>query len=84
MAKNIYDLFNERKYGVDFLVEGVDASVNVEAYEDLDEACDALDNITLESSNEVIELQAAWYLEDLVRKNNGMVEKNKRMVCWCI
>ena len=69
MAKNIYDLFNERKYGVDFLVEGVDASVNVEAYEDLDEACDALDNITLESSNEVIELQAAWYLEDLVIEN---------------
>ena len=27
MAKNIYDLFNERKYGVDYLVEGVNGEI---------------------------------------------------------
>lgn len=67
MAKNIYDLFNERKYGVDYLVEGVDGAIEeVEAYESLDEAALALLNIAQESSNEAIELQAAWYLEELV------------------
>lgn len=67
MAKNIYDLFNERKYGVDYLVEGVDGAIEeVEAYESLDEAALAILNIAQESSNEAIELQAAWYLEELV------------------
>lgn len=67
MAKNIYDLFNERKYGVDYLVEGVDGSIeDVEAFESLDEASLEILNIAQESSNEAIELQAAWYLEDLV------------------
>ena len=67
MAKNIYDLFNERKYGVDYLVEGVDGTIeDVEAFESLDEAALAILDIAQESSNEAIELQAAWYLEDLV------------------
>jgi len=67
MAKNIYDLFNERKYGVDYLVEGVDGAIeDTEAFESLDEAALAILNIAQESSNEAIELQAAWYLEDLV------------------
>lgn len=67
MAKNIYDLFNERKYGVDYLVEGVNGEIEeVEAYESLDEASLALLKITQEATNEAIELQAAWYLEDLV------------------
>ena len=47
MAKNIYDLFNERKYGVDYLVEGVNGEIEeVEAYESLDEASLALLKIT--------------------------------------
>ena len=67
MAKNIYDLFNERKYGVDYLVEGVDGEFEeVEAYESLDAASLDLLKITQEATNEAIELQAAWYLEDLV------------------
>ena len=66
MAKNIYDLFNERKYGVDYLVEGFNGIEEVEAYESLDEASLDLLRITQECTNEAIELQAAWYLEDLV------------------
>ena len=70
MAKNIYDLFNERKYGVDMLVEGYEFNIdNSIEYEDLDAAAEALDQITLESTNEMIELRAAWYLEDLVIEN---------------
>ena len=65
MARNIYDLFNERKNGVDYLVEGF-APSDVEAFEDLDAAMEALDNISMESTNEMIEMQAACYLEDLV------------------
>lgn len=65
MARNIYDLFNERKNGVDYLVEGF-APNDVEAFEDLDAAMEALDNISMESTNEMIEMQAACYLEDLV------------------
>lgn len=71
MAKNIYDLFNERKNGIDYLVEGLDPSeyANLEAYEDLDAAAEALETITTESTNELIEFQAAAYLEDLVLEN---------------
>lgn len=65
MARNIYDLFNERRNGVDCLVEGFVPS-DVEAFEDLNEAMEALDNIAMESTNEMIEMQAACYLEDLV------------------
>ena len=67
MSKNIYDLFNERKNGIDCLVEGYDFSYdNLDAYEDLLEAANDLHAITLESTNEMIEFQAACYLEDLV------------------
>lgn len=68
MARNIYDLFNERKNGVDCLVEGMVPN-EVEAFEDLDAAMEALDNITVESTNAMIEMQAASYLEDLVLEN---------------
>ena len=67
MAKNIYDLFNERKYGVDYLVEGYNYDEDsIEAYESLDASIEAIETITQESMNEAIELQAAWYLEELV------------------
>lgn len=71
MAKNIYDLFNERKNGIDYLVEGLDPAefAEMEAYEDLDEAVESLDAISMESTNEMIEFQAACYLEDLVLEN---------------
>lgn len=71
MAKNIYDLFNERKNGIDYLVEGLDPTefADLEAYEDLDAAAEALETITTEATNEMIEFQAASYLEDLVLEN---------------
>lgn len=70
MSRNIYDLFNERKNGVDCLVEGCDFTLdNIEEFEDLDACAEALNQITMEATNEMIELQAAWYLEDLVIEN---------------
>jgi hypothetical protein len=69
MAKNIYDLFNERKNGVDYLVEGFEYNEEVEAFEDLFEAAENLYDITAESTNEMIEFEAACYLEDLVLEN---------------
>lgn len=71
MAKNIYDLFNERKNGIDCLVEGLDPTefADIEAFEDLDKAVEALETITMESTNEMVEFQAAMYLEDLVLEN---------------
>lgn len=70
MAKNIYDLFNERKYGVDYLVEGYDFDDDsIEAFEGLQESADALEELTQEVLNESIELQSAYYLENLVIEN---------------
>lgn len=70
MSKNIYDLFNERKNGIDCLVEGYDFNIDKDAeFEDLDQAMEALDQITLESTNEMLEFRAAGYLEDLVLEN---------------
>lgn len=70
MSRNIYDLFNERKNGVDCLVEGCDFTLdNAMEFGDLDECAEALNQITMEATNEMIELQAAWYLEDLVIEN---------------
>lgn len=70
MAKNIYDLFNERKYGVDYLVEGYEYDEDsVEAYESLEASIEAIEAITQESMNETIELQSAFYLENLVIEN---------------
>lgn len=71
MAKNIYDLFNERKNGIDYLVEGLDPAefADVEAFEDLDKAAEALETISMKSTNEMVEFQAAMYLEDLVLEN---------------
>ena len=71
MAKNIYDLFNERKNGIDYLVEGLDPTeyADLEGYEDLDAAAEALNVISMESMNEMLEFQAANYLEELVLEN---------------
>lgn len=65
MSKNIYDLFNERKNGLDYLIEGF-APGEGEAFESLEEAARALHTISVESTNKIIELQAASYLEDLL------------------
>jgi hypothetical protein len=70
MSKNIYDLFNARKNGLDCLVEGYDFNIDESMeFENLDVAAEALEQITVESTNEMLELRAAWYLEDLVIEN---------------
>ena len=82
MAKNIYDLFNERKNGIDCLIEGINPSeyAALEAYEDLDAAAEALNTITIESTNEMIEFQAASYLEDLVLENMMYVDFDEERI----
>ena len=79
---NIYDLFNERKSCIDALVEGVQFEDEVEVeveeaydysdiepFESIEEALETLDEVLTESKNELIELRAAQYLEDLVLEN---------------
>lgn len=79
MAKNIYDLFNEKKYGVDYLVEGVEV-VDAEPYESLTEAVEALDRITMENANEMMEMKAAFYLEELVIENMMFNDFNENKI----
>ena len=76
---NIYDLFNERKSGIDALVEGVqfeDEQVeeafdyeDIEPFESIEEALETLDEVITDSNNELMELRAAQYLESLVLEN---------------
>lgn len=70
MSRSIYDMFNDRKEGIDVLYEGAEfEDVEVEAYESLEVAINELETIVKESTNEFIEFQAAAYLEDLVLEN---------------
>ena len=62
---NIFDVFNSRKEGLDYLSEGYEVS-DARAFKNLDVAMGVLDSIVNESTNEMIELQSAMYLEDLV------------------
>lgn len=67
MAKNIYELFNERKNGMDCLVEGYDVEFeDAEGFENLDVAAESLSEITESFNNEMMEFQAACYLEELI------------------
>lgn len=67
---NIFDVFNNRKLGLNYLSEGYEVEADeVEAFDDLDTAMESLEEIITESRNEVIELQSAMYLEDLVLEN---------------
>lgn len=49
--------------------EDVKESAEIEEFENLDVAIEALENIVMENNNEIIEFQAAAYLEDLVLEN---------------
>ena len=66
MSRNIYDIFNERKSGIDMLTESTEVE---EQYDSLEEAAYAMEEIIQENMNECIEFQAASYLEDLVLEN---------------
>ena len=71
---NIYDLFNDRKSGIEAIYENanndevVEESVEEtsEGFESIEEAVEYMDNFILESTDEAIEFQAACYLENLV------------------
>ena len=78
MSKNIYDIFNERKSGIETLVEGTDV-VDYEEYDSIEEAVYAMEEIIQEATNDCIEYKAASYLEDLVIENlmyNAFDEEN--------
>ena len=64
---NIFDKFNERKYG--YVSESYDESDCQYNFESLDEAMEAMNDIMEESTNGMIELKGAFYLEDLVLEN---------------
>jgi hypothetical protein len=49
--------------------EDVKESAEIEEFENLDVAIEALENIVMENNTELIEFQAAAYLEDLVLEN---------------
>ena len=66
MSRNIYDIFNERRSGIDMLTESTEVG---EQYDSLEEAAYAMEEIIQENMNECIEFQAASYLEDLVLEN---------------
>ena len=67
MSRNIYDIFNAKKEGLDYLSESYGNNVN--PYEDLEDGIRDLDMIVHESTMELIELEGAIYLEDLVLEN---------------
>ena len=69
MSRNIYDIFNERKSGIDMLTEGFEVEDQEEQFDSLVEAAYAMEEIIQENMNECIEFQAASYLEDLVLEN---------------
>jgi hypothetical protein len=69
MSRNIYDIFNERKSGIDMLTEGFEVEDQEEQFDSLEEAAYAMEEILQENMNECIEFQAASYLEDLVLEN---------------
>ena len=67
MSKNIYDIFNAKKEGLDYLSESYGQDVS--PYEDIEDGIKDLDMIVRESTMDMIEFQGAMYLEDLVLEN---------------
>ena len=65
---NIYDLFNDRKSEIEAMCES-SAVVNEEVeneFDSIEEGLEYMDELIYESQNEMIEWQAACYMEDLV------------------
>lgn len=69
MSRNIYDVFNERKEGLDSLMEGYYDSGYVEDFDNMTDGIRVLDSIMQESTMDLIEYQGAVHLEDLVLEN---------------
>ena len=67
MSRNIYDIFNAKKEGLDYLSESY--GLDISPYEDIEDSIKDLDMIVRESTMDMIEFQGAMYLEDLVLEN---------------
>lgn len=63
---NIYDIFNERKNGIESICEGYYFDVEYPVFESLSDAIYALDNIIYENTKEEIEEKQQAYMEELV------------------
>ena len=64
---NIYDIFNERKNGIESICEGYNNfDVDCPVFESLTDAIYALDNIIYENTKEEIEEKYQAYMEELV------------------
>lgn len=72
---NIYDVFNARKEGITSLQEGFNASIeelegmDEVVFENFEDPCEVLEDIMMESTEAMIELQGAMYMNDLVLEN---------------
>lgn len=70
MSRNIYDVFNERREGLDSLMEGYGYADNyIEDFDNMTDGIRVLDSIMNESTMDLIEYQGAMHLEDLVLEN---------------
>ena len=66
---NIYDLFNDRKNEIESICESqqVEEVEEVEnEFDSIEEGLEYMDELLQESNNDMIEWQAACYMEDLV------------------
>ena len=62
---NIFDLFNDRKAGIDALCE-INESDNSSAFSSLEEAVNYMDELIYEATNDFMEFKSVCYMEDLV------------------
>ena len=64
---NIYDLFNDRKSEIEAMCESSAVNEGIEnEFDSIEEGLEYMDELIYESQNEMIEWQAACYMEDLV------------------
>ena len=63
---NIYDLFNDRKNEIESICESQQVEEVENEFDSIEEGLEYMDVLLQESNNDMIEWQAACYMEDLV------------------
>ena len=63
---NIYDLFNDRKNEIESICESQQVEEVENEFDSIEEGLEYMDELLQESNNDMIEWQAACYMEDLV------------------
>ena len=63
---NIYDLFNDRKNEINAICENSQVELEENEFDSIEEGLEYMDELLQESNNDMIEWQAACYMEDLV------------------